>query len=64
MSRNRTELITKKQKIMNISKQLDERETMHIPLCFKYTGNPGHLVLTWATENSRKLARLATKHWS
>ena len=43
MSRNRTELITKKQKIMNISKQLDERETMHIPLCFKYTGNPGPL---------------------
>ena len=38
-------------------------ETTHIPLCFKYTGNPGHLVLTWATKNSRKLARLATKHW-
>ena len=24
----------------------------------------GHLMLTWATKNSRKLARLAAKNWS
>ena len=24
----------------------------------------GHLMFTWATKNSRKLGRLATKHWS
>ena len=36
----------KKQKITNISKQLDEREstkTRYIPLSFKYIGNPGPL---------------------
>ena len=36
----------KKQKITNISKQLDERDSMkttHIPFSFKYTGNPGPL---------------------
>ena len=41
MSRNRTD----KQKIRHISKELDERETTPIPLCFKYTGYPGPLIV-------------------
>ena len=46
MGRTWTEITKKNQKITNISKQLDEREstkTRYIPLSFKYIGNPGPL---------------------
>ena len=31
---------------------------------FKLEEIEGYFILEWATKNSRKLARLATKHWS
>ena len=44
---NRNYVKTKdhKQSFQNSWTKARQWETTHIPLCFKYTGNPGHLVL-------------------
>ena len=73
MGRNRTEIMRKTIKdhehFKTVGRKAWETKAQnllkaHFSFLLNILEIQGHLMLTWATNNSRKLAQLATKNWS